>query len=234
MILDHLCDIRFDSEKFLLPNTHTLTSLRLGLRALAEGVRAAELVELEELKAKFPVDVQITASLNWSPRRHLVANHFDWFSVSLVNYLRLVKLVGLVNERQWTELEQLKREGRLIVSQCHAYASRVAPEAYMWRDKIGAHRAIHSPSNSETLSMLISSMTISIGFGAGRYRTPGATVSQPGVSDALPTKPWSVTETYEKLAPRLWPDSRLPSDFSSVSTQVVHVMEDRRKRERAE
>lgn len=140
-----------------------------------------------------------------SPADALVVCAFDWFAISLVRYQQLIGLIAFLdgNRIQAEDLTERSR-GQDAKTAADKYARAISPEVMKWRDKVAAHYAMTAPRNTKTekdsLGDLWHSVSSNIVFLNGRYRAGAALVD----GSSLPQ--WSVTEEFEKLAPRYWPE----------------------------
>ena len=72
----------------------------------------------------------------------LLGGVFDWFAISLVSYLRVIKLMHLMEFNEWGVSDLRDRQvKKKLNAACVAYVKRVAPEVYQWRNKIAAHKS---------------------------------------------------------------------------------------------
>jgi len=196
LTLDHLEDIALDSEADYAKNLHALQYLPHGLAVLAGEVRGQE---IDAARAGMAF-----AFGGSDPAIPFLACCFSWFSVSLVNYLRLVALVDLWRSRSWTSQDIANPANHKIVSvHCAAYAKRVAPDIVAWRHKIAAHFAATQPKAGDSLATLEATVMNPIVFERPYYWVSALQwCTESGVS-SLPR--WALTQVFENLAPRLWP-----------------------------
>ena len=185
-------------------NLSVLRSLHVGLFHLAEFVRRREMEELpnqDRTRVQFSIDFGNNMEL-------LLAPIFDWFAVSLISYLRTIKLMEFLEEFEG-RLEPLKekRNKTRLKAAIRPYLASVAPDVLEWRNKIAAHRSATDPQ-SDSLAMMTYSTIPPVG-----YQTPYFGVGHlainlgDGSSANLPQ--WSLTQKYEELVPRFWPDQEL-------------------------
>lgn len=204
-ILDLVAGIEIDYDTFPLHNLHALDYLPQGLYELAVTVRNKEIREVRQYLETVGGPIPSSISM---PGRYgrLVASLFDWFAISLCNYLRLVALIDIVSRNHWS-LDQISRNHKTVKRHCNAYVEDVVPEVRLWRDKVSAHPALTDP-RWDNLSMLQSSVADSFTLSAGRF-VAGSLRFMVGEEEP-PVLPWSVTEVYERLAPRFWNQAALP------------------------
>lgn len=184
---------------------NTLDSLNSGLFHLAYAVRKTEIEAWEEsdkATLKFSTDFGNNLEL-------FLSCLFDWFSISLISYMQMVKLMQMMETHAWS-MQDLKQ--KTIQKQLRAsykpYFNRIAPEVLQWRNKIAAHRSAADP-RSDSLSTIVYSTIPPV-----TYQTPyygvgylKLSMTREGTSDF---RSWSLTEKYEELIPRYWPQNRLP------------------------
>lgn len=133
---------------------------------------------------------------------------FNWFSVTLVNYLRLVALVDLMAKNSWRSVALADPGNRsLIKKHCTDYVRGVVPEIYKWRNKVSAHFAATDPFSDDTLGTLEQSIMNPISYKYPYYFVGLLQWNTGGSASELPT--WALTETYQGLAQRFWPDMTL-------------------------
>ena len=210
IILDHEFGIRFPADQPPLLHAHAVETHRHGLKHLAEQVRVQEQHYID--KTEFSGGGETYPDFAYF--EPLTVCQFDWFAISLTNYLRLVALVDLVTRNKWSILD-LVNESEAVHSHCNGYVSEVVPAVYQWRHKVAAHPAATAPigqknkrKGPDALGTLLQSysypMSRHAGYfevGRGRWKIEGET------ADVLP---WSVTATFERLTPRFWPENSLP------------------------
>lgn len=203
LILDHIAGISFDPQNPPFRNYHAFKQNLAGLKLLADSVRDAEISLIEE----FPF---ARKSLFWmgGPLPPVVPCAFNWFAVTLVNHLRLVALVDLMTKRNWTSSALTDPNNRREIKEhCTNYVKQVSPELYVWRNKVAAHFAATDPFSDDTIGTLKLSVMNTISYKYPRFY---AGLFQLGTGDRASNLPtWSLTETYEALSYRLWPDVKL-------------------------
>jgi hypothetical protein len=203
IVLDSAEGIKYDTESSALQNAHALSYLPVGLHRLAETVRRHE----NQVPNLFGGDVPDMMAFGF-PNSQILSCFFAWFAVSLVNYLRLVALIKLLEDKEWRP-EDLRNKANhaSIKSHCTAYVRRVIPSIYRWRNKVAAHFAITDPFHDDSLGTLEVSLFEPITYNRPYFKV--GTFSWRGGTDASERDPWALTETFETLAPRLWPDKKL-------------------------
>ena len=202
LILDHMENIAVSRDAHH-NNLNVLRSLDIGMFHLAEFTRRREIEALETHGADKVVHLfQIT------DETLLLGVIFDWFSISLVNYLRLVKLMHLMETNDWGIVNlRDKRIQKELKGACVAYVKDVAPEVNQWRNKIAAHRAATDPRDDNLTTLTFSTMP-TVAYQSPFYGVGYLKLFMGGGGE-LDVMAWALTEKYETLAPRYWPDRKL-------------------------
>lgn len=204
LILDTERGIEFDTSNPPLNNLHALGYLPKGILAIAKEIRNYE-VRMED-GTDFPVR---GANLVFGPslaKFEQIACYFSWFTVSLHNYLKLVGLIELVTQQNWSRRDVANPDNaKKIQRHCTNYVKEVIPEIHLWRNKVAAHFAITAPFPEDNQALLEFSAMNNIVYmspyfyaGALQWGTTGGQTDFPK---------WSMTETMQALIPRLWPQA---------------------------
>jgi hypothetical protein len=202
-VLDHLDGIGYDESSPPLANPHGLAFMPTGLFVLAQTVRAQENAIRKE-----PGGPPVLIAMSSRQLGGVLPSAFHWFANSLVNYARLVALVGLMSQNSWKSPELAKLENRdLIRTTCKGYVSKVMPNVLLWRNKVSAHFAATDPFAGDNLATLEQSLMTQLSYRHPHIMASGMTWNTAGVQAQL--QPWGVTAEFERLAPRLWPTLRL-------------------------
>lgn len=209
LTLDRLDGLAIERSTFPIKNLHALLYLPDGIHAMARLVRLKELEVLKNAGADLVL---------WMPpaqESSMITNWFGWFSVSLISYLRLVRLLPLMAEKGWTTSDlRLHRHRSLIKSECAEYIKKVVPAVYHWRNKIGAHTAFSDPFEHDSLGTLEASLITPVVYTSPYFIAGGYNWGTEGeVSDF---KPWSASAIFQELGPRLWPERRIDPLSSEV------------------
>jgi hypothetical protein len=196
ILLDTETGITFNEKFPVLINCHSLFYLPVGLHSLAFTVRQAELEKFTHA-GQFEMG-PYTAQINH------IACCFHWFAISLVNYLRLVGLIGIMSENNWRIESLAKQEVKNEVKRhCREYVKSVIPEISTWRNKVGAHLASTDPFSEDNIGTLAASMAHPITYSTPYYHANAMTYGLDEHKDEIPS--WSLTEAYDHLTPRFWP-----------------------------
>ncbi|UHQ18816.1 hypothetical protein LVB87_11550 [Lysobacter sp. KIS68-7] len=207
--LDYELDIRLDLRNPKLLHSHFIEAQLHGIEHLAEHVREEEqhfIDATEQSDGREPME-------DFAYFYPVTYCTFNWFAISLTNYLRLVALVDLVNRTSWSIPDLVENEG-VVNKTCRDYVEEIVPAVVQWRNKVAAHPAATAPigindkrREADRLGTLLQSFSCPVVRTAGylevariRWQIDGET------ADLLP---WSVTAIYEHLTPRFWPDKSL-------------------------
>lgn len=204
IILDHALGVSIDPANAPFENYQAFSSSYEGLKTLAFTVRDIE----RRYVASDPHAEHVVLHMS-SRVPSIVPCAFNWFSVTLVNYLRLVGLVQLMNSNGWKSSALADPVNRTTIkSHCTAYVKAAVPEVFGWRNKVAAHFAATDPFHDDNLGTLEHSLMSMVEFqyphyhvGLGKWSI-GSDVSQ------LPN--WALTKIYEDLSARYWPEIQLP------------------------
>lgn len=196
IIIDHVENISVDEDSFHA-ELGTLQYLGVGLFSLAGNLRA---IEIELNKTEGLVFSTNTHSGGDVRRTAMVACFFHWFINSLYNYVRLVRYIEGENKNMgFTSKDQRDKF-------YNDYLKKVIPDILVWRHKVAAHFAKTKPE-SENIATLEASVMYPITFIKPYLRAGALKWSTNGASSILPE--WSLTESFEKLGIRYWPDFKL-------------------------
>jgi len=203
--LDHVKNIQLDKNNSPLDNYQALDYLRLGLHAMAYTVREEE-VRLYLSKISLNL---LNSSGRAAERDAIFTCYFNWFSTSIVNYVRLVGLIDIMIQKGWVSSDiKYTKNGEAVKKHCVKYVKEVIPEIRRWRNKIAAHFAITDPDKEDNLGTLEYSIMNPICYKKPYFRMGAFSWSKSGEQSNLTE--WALTETFEKLGPRFWPEAKLP------------------------
>lgn len=211
IVLDHIRGIALDRANPPFNNYQAFKSNYVGLKILADSVRELE----RQYVANDPHAAHVVLHMA-SGVPDLVPCAFNWFSVTLVNYLRLVALVELMSANGWKSsalAEPANREK--IRGHCTDYVRTAVPEIHLWRNKVAAHFAATDPFRDDNLGTLEQSIMNPVTYKYPHYYVGLLQWHTLGESSQLPT--WALTKVYEDIAPRFWPEMQLrPVSASGV------------------
>jgi hypothetical protein len=199
-IIDFIDKIQFDPNDPPFANYHAFGHLQTGLFKLASEIRLEELKQQKEFSGfLFSIDARS------NPKNDLLVCYFDWFSISLNNYLRLVALFDIMTKNNWKS-NDIRTNGQEIKSYCTDYVKKIIPEILLWRNKVSAHFSATDP-RSDNLGIIELSIFSFVTYRTPYYEIGGTNWSTPEGKSIF--KRWSVTETFDLLTPRLWPHLKL-------------------------
>ena len=202
--LDHIDGISIDPANAPFANYQAFASNYEGLKTLAYMVRELE----RQYIASDPYAEHVVLHMS-TKVPGIVPCAFNWFAVTLVNYLRLVGLVQLMNSKGWKSRALADPANRSeIRSHCTAYANTVAPDVCAWRNKVAAHFAATDPFRDDNLGTLEQSVMSRVEFQYPHYYVGLGKWTSENETSQLPA--WALTKVYEDLRPRLWPQVHLP------------------------
>jgi len=201
--LDHALEIVLDPSNPPFSNYQAFQHNYAGLKILADSVREFELKVIAD--DPHAANVTLYMSSNIHP---MIPCSFNWFSVTIVNYLRLVALVQLMNINKWKSADLIGQENAQVVkSHCREYVKNAVPELYKWRNKVAAHFAATDPFKDDTLGTLEQSIMNPVTYKYPYYQVGLLKWNTQGSESELPT--WALTQTYENLQSRFWPEMKL-------------------------
>lgn len=218
VVLDHILNISYDRVTHPLQNIFSIHDLKEGLLALGFGLRQYEI----ELKLQ---NKDTLHSGGWTyiggmpiPHSGQIVCQFHWYANTLVNYLRLIGFIDITAKKNITlndykneKNNQIRRE---VKQYCTDYVKTVAPDIYVWRNKVSAHFSMTDPQD-DSLSTIVNSVILGLNWnGKSLVMAPTGVVFD-GQHPNIPG--WSLTEHFESLMERLWPELKEPFTNLSVT-----------------
>jgi hypothetical protein len=208
-IIDKVLDIKISPDKYN-NEFNALMQLKTGMIALYNSVRPTENNILQQTQGK---KVFFFGQINLVPPEvdALLPCYFHWFGNSLCNYARLTGYIVAREQGHVTDEDlQLEPERKKIKEVCDNYVKTLPEiqEVLKWRNKVSAHFALTDPRIDDNIATLEASIIYPVGFEDERFRT-GTMVFSKGdssVSHDSEIPRWSLTELFEILANRFWPD----------------------------
>jgi hypothetical protein len=210
VILDYIGNVEVD-ENLYHQQLFALKCLSRGLADLYDSVENFEIAvqsyELERRKrvsfmgedlGKFGIDSSV---------EYLLPCYFHWFSNTLCNYARLVGVFKALSDNSVSYADITQRGGSAEAKKlCDSYVSSISDltEVLSWRNKVAAHFSISDPRKNDTSALLQGAGFNSVAYDNSRFRVEVFVGSLNGEESNLPS--WSLTEKFEKLAPRFWPE----------------------------
>ncbi|MFC5519400.1 hypothetical protein [Polaromonas jejuensis] len=203
IVLDHERGIKLDPADPPFNNYQAFKSNYVGLKILADSVRELE----RQYVASDPHAAHVVLHMS-SQVPDLVPCAFNWFSVTLVNYLRLVALVELMTTNGWKSASLSDPANRpAIKAHCIAFVKATIPEVHLWRNKVAAHFAATDPFHDDNLGTLEQSIMNPVTYKYPYYYVGLMQWHTAGETSQLPN--WALTKTYEDLSSRFWPEFKL-------------------------
>lgn len=210
IILDHVDNITFKSDSFPIKNMHALDYTRQGLYELALLVRERE----NDMNTRIGHYIQYMAAMGGDSNK--LMNYFNWFSISIINYTRLIGFIDIVNKRQFTREKITQKENHKIIKKyCKDYIEKVIPDIYVYRNKLSAHHSLTDPLVDDNIATLETSVLNSIVYRNPYLETAGINLKLkllPSDTEYQTTaiKPWQLTKVYDDLTMRYWNDMKIP------------------------
>jgi hypothetical protein len=203
ILLDRLNGITLDPSDPPFNNYQAFAANYEGLKILASTVRELEI----QYVASDPHTAHVVLHMT-SRVPVLVPCAFNWFSVTLVNYLRLIGLVQLMNANGWKSSALADRSNRSIIkTHCANFVKAAVPEVYLWRNKVAAHFAATDPFHDDNLGTLEQSIMNPVTYKFPNYYVGVLQWNTAGETSQLPS--WALTRVYEDLSARFWPENKL-------------------------
>lgn len=211
-VVDHVAG-HAAAETDALNELVTLRRLAFGLHTLANTVKSLERQAHERVRPEDGPSFFFGSGMPGLSQANeaLLPCLFHWYGVTICNYARLVGfLSGLSSSAYKRDATEDESNYGLIKSHCTAYCAsiREIEPILLWRNKVFAHFAITAPRVGEDNAALLDVSTMSpIAFFNARFRVGGVVIQCRGAEVELPN--WSITESFEQLAPRFWPAMRI-------------------------
>lgn len=208
-VIDKVLDIKISPEKYN-NEFNALMQLKVGMIALYNNVRPVEAQILQKTQGK-RVFFFGESSLVPSEIDRLLPCFFHWFGNSLCNYARLTGYIVAREQGYVTDADlQLEPERKKIKEACDNYVKTLPEiqEVLKWRNKVSAHFALTDPRKDDNIATLEASIIFPVGFEIDRFRT-GTMILSKGdntVNHESEIPRWSLTEIFEQLINRFWPD----------------------------
>ena len=207
--LDTVARVTIDASEHF-NEVRTLQMLSAGLMRIADDLRRRESAWEQANGGKVNLHVYGLDIDGTKGNLDLIACLFHWFGVSLVNYARLVGFIKALSNKDFTRSDlNDPAEFKKITLIVDTYVKAVTEldAVLRWRNKVGAHFAITAPYKDDNVATLDMSVMFPVTFTNGRYRVGELTLTRSNSmgshSSEIPC--WSVTEVFESLIPRYWP-----------------------------
>lgn len=201
----------------------TLAMLKEGLLLLANNIRQREF-RFVELAKEFKFSRFGGETPEERTDLNRIACMFHWFGVSVCNYARLVGFIRGLEQGQFTRSElQSSASFAKIKKAVDDYVAGISEleSVLIWRNKVAGHFAITDPRKDDNIATLNLSVMFPVTLESGIYFVGGMALTHTNpngtFTSEIPT--WSVTQVFESLIPRFWPD---------ISAQTSDPLEDSR------
>ena len=199
MIIDYIDNLKTEN----VDNLHALLYMKEWLNILASNMLSYEKQTKED--PLFSSAVFHT----WSPKfisdNSLVCLYM-WFSNTLVNYVQLIWTLSIM-KTNWWELKDIKTNKKIIKEYSKKYTKSIIPEVLHWRNKVFAHFSFTDPHQEDNLWLLQHSVINPVNWNGTNYIIWWMQWWVWSESAKLPQ--WSLTEKYEELIPRYWPETKI-------------------------
>ena len=193
---------------------NTLGYLKHGLGALYSTIKPQENLMKEKYQDQYIVYQSIGYNSEYPRELYLILpSLFHWFGVSVCNYARLAGFIVAKEQGHFTDMDiQYEPAREQIKKACDKYINSIIEleKVFIWRNKVAAHFAITSPKPEDNISTMEASIIYPVGLVNGIFKTSPFTLSlckgdeENSYNSEIPQ--WSLTETFETLADRFWPD----------------------------
>ncbi len=195
VIIDAVSNITVDRSKFN-NEMNKLEDIAIGIKILYETVKNLE-------KHIQPGD--FGAFFVLTPEQQIVPSIYHWFSISMINYVRLTGLIIAQDKGIITSeiLESnIKKDRDLIKEQCDEYVKSISEikAVLAYRHKVGAHLAITFPKKEDNFATLQASLMPDIQIYNQRFHTGQMMLGQGDCQSEMPK--FSLTEVVEKIGNR--------------------------------
>jgi len=210
--LDSIIPVTIESDMYF-NECRTLQTLSVGLVTIAKTLQRPEVTWQQQTGGKltflsYGLDIDGTKG-----NLDLIACFFHWFGVSVCNFARLIGFIHGLVESHFTRAD-LSNPAKFsdIRNSVESYVNSVSElsDVLAWRNKVGAHFAITAPRKDDSISTLDASVIFPVSFSNGRYRVGDLSLTRKNATgvhtSSIPS--WSVTEVFEQLTPRYWPQSQ--------------------------
>lgn len=206
------------NEKDHFNEIHTIRTLSVGLRTIADQIKTRERAWETQTAGKVKFHVYGLDIDGTKRNLDILVCLFHWFGVSLCNYARLVGFIRGLDCGDFARSD-LKDSAKFkdIKKSVNSYVRGVCELSAVlkWRNKVGAHFAITSPQADDNKATLDMSVMHPVTFTNRRYRVAELTLTYAGASTAPESSEipqWSVTEVFESLIPRYWPHIKVVTE----------------------
>lgn len=136
---------------------------------------------------------------------------FHWFALSVCNYARMVGFIRGLELKEFSRSDLLDKSNFKDISEKIGIYVNGIPElkpVVLYRNKIAGHFAITAPHRDDNIATLNLSAMPHIVQDGGKYIAGGMAL---GVGNSAGFRsseitPWSLTDVFQSMLPRYWPD----------------------------
>lgn len=202
--IDKIKNIFVNPNKYASEIT-TMDCLKTGLMYLYNSVYS---IEQEMIKKYEGEDIYFWGRNPDLPQHifEILPCFFHWFGTSVCNYARLA---GLVACYETNIISRIDFDKKVAKDFCDNYIISIdeLSEVKKWRDKVAAHFAITDPRKENNIT-LEASIIYPVSFAKNRFYTGATKFSkiEGDKSEDAEIPKWSLTESFEALSTRFWPD----------------------------
>lgn len=193
--VDYVDGVTFEDAKAVYVNMHSLLYAPVGLEKLYVEIKSTEMAY-----ARDPLWSACVMSADYVSRNEFLKTcMFDWFSCTLVSYVRLVGMIKLMKIEGLSDKDLLDSKIASRVKEYSIkYTDSLIPKVLVYRNKVGAHYSFIDPRR-DVLDDLRQSVMHNVVYFRGRFRVNALRWGNSTLPD------WSLTEEFERLADRFWP-----------------------------
>jgi hypothetical protein len=188
----------------------TLRTLVSGIKRLYAPIKTKEVHFEQATGGKMIVSSFGATNDEERELNDIIACYFHWFGISICNYVRLTGFIRGMNLGHFSRKDlRDSKNFKTVRDSTNAYVDSVVEiePVRVWRNKVFAHFAITDPLKDDNIATLDMSVIHPITF-EGKYFVGGMTMflrnEDGSATSELPR--WSLTEVFEALTPRYWPN----------------------------
>ncbi len=210
IIIDNFLGVQIPIGKYS-NEYNALLQLRNGLFSLYKKVNEVENIIVEENDDSVVFCFGNKPDVVPQDITNILPCYFHWFGTSICNYIRLN---GFIVAREMGGISEsdigLEPNRKRIKEECDHYIKSIPEiqDILKWRNKVAAHFALTDPRKDDNIATLEASIIYPVAFDTDRFRT-GTLIFSRGdgtVNHESDIPNWSLTDVFEKLHERFWPD----------------------------
>ncbi|MFT3879677.1 MAG: hypothetical protein QM703_08455 [Gemmatales bacterium] len=194
----------------------SLATLRTGLLFLANQIRGRELEYVRQKPKNTFANFWGTDFDGTKDLLPQITCYFHWFAVSVCNYARLAGFIRCIEKNEFSRADLSDpTKFKAISTAIGNYVKGVSEltEVVRWRNKVASHYALTDPRPDDNIATLGMSTISWVAFDSGRYVSTNMTMITGNSTTGHSTSEipqWSVTEVFQSLIPRYWPNTIKP------------------------